>query len=132
MNCAKLMALAGIAFLTATPIFGKTTKDKQTFSGRIEFSGEFTLFLFPESPSRARECVSGAFPIRKHLRVKQKYSGTLVTIRGRLVPYASLAERVGVTERGWKGTPIPNYCGGESVILGEDIRPAGQKAHVRR
>lgn len=103
----------------------------QEFTGRLEFSGEFTLFPFPATSSRGKECVSGAFPLRKHRNVKRVYRGMSVIIRGHLVRYSSLTDKVGATERGWRGTPIPNYCGGEYVILADKIR-LGSKKRPRR
>lgn len=112
-----LTALIGSAS-TASP----TTPHTQEFTGRLEFWGEFTLYPVSGSLTKKDECVSGAFPLRKHLRAKKLYSGKAVRIKGRKVRYSSLVEQVGATERGWKGTPIPNYCGGEYVILAYEVR----------
>lgn len=93
----------------------------QEFTGRLEFSGEFNLFPYSASSPRGKECVSGVLPLRKHVRAKQLYNGKFVRISGRKVLYSSLVDQVG-TERGWKGSQIPNYCGGEYVILAKKVR----------
>jgi hypothetical protein len=116
------MALILATSWSASPTLAAPTPSAlEDFTGRLEFPGEFILFRFPASSARGRECVSGAFPLDKHIRAKQRYKGKVVRIRGRMVPYASLTEQVGATERGWKGTPIQNYCGGKYVLLAEKI-----------
>src|SRR5687768_13033885 len=101
-----------LALLAASPSMGKEPDPPlQEFTGRLEFWGEFTLFPFPASSGRAKECISGAFPYRQHVRAKRLYRGKSVRIRGWLVPYSSLVDQVGATELGWQGSPIPNYCG---------------------
>ena len=119
------MQMFALIALSANPAWGgpPSPSSSQEFSGRLEFSGEFTLF--PNAGSK--ECVSGAFPLRKHLRAKRLYRGKLVRIKGELVSYSSLVEQVGATELGWKGTPIPNYCGGTHVILAQQVRLYGEK-----
>ena len=115
-------ALAGLVFFAGSGTANPLVKPAQEFNGRLEFYGEFTLFPFPASSPRAKECISGALPLAKHRRAQRLYGGKTVSIRGRMVPYSSLVETVGATERGWKGTPIPNYCGGEYVILADKVR----------
>ena len=121
-----------ITALSANAAMGKPQESPlREFKGRLEFSGEFTLFPFPQSSARGRECVSGAFPLRQHLRAKRAFREKSVNIRGRLVPYSSLVDQVGATERGWRGTPIPNYCGGEYVILAKKVRLDSER-HAER
>jgi hypothetical protein len=119
MRPIHVLFLATISALCAGPAAANCSKPPlETFTGRLEFAGEFQLFANPASGPSGRECVSGAFPLQKHLRAKRLYRDKLVRIKGRKVPYSSLVEQVG-TELGWKGAQIPNYCGGQYVILAE-------------
>ena len=110
------------AFLASA---GMAKSPPQKFTGRLDFWGEFALFPYAPPDPRAKECVSGAFPLRKHLRAQRRLKGKRVILTGRQVPYSSLVEQVGATERGWRGSQIPNYCGGDYVILATSVREAG-------
>jgi hypothetical protein len=113
--------MALVAAASASSSFANRSTPVEVFQGHLQFSGEFTLFLWYNVDGRQKECLSGAFPLKKHLRAQKRYSGKLVRIWGRRVLYSSLVERIGATEKGWKGTPIPNYCGGDYVILAKRI-----------
>lgn len=113
-----IIILAFVFINSCSTSLGSDRPAYEVFIGELQFSGEFRLIPLAESAPSGNVCMSGAFPLRKHLRYKRQYHGKVVRIEGRKVPYSSLTEEVG-TERGWRGSQIPNYCGGEDVILGE-------------
>lgn len=89
------------------------------FEGQIFFWNEFNLYPYPKGSAREKECISGTFPIRRHVDA-HKFDGRYVRVHGRMVTYDSLTEEVGL-EKGWRGASIPKYCRGDQVILGDRI-----------
>ncbi len=91
--------------------------------GWLRFSdGEFQLYEREVQVLRpfARPCVSGVASRDLMRQAVQDLNGQKVTITGTSVPW----DRAESHRIEFRGSDVRNACGGETVILADDIRPA--------
>ena len=94
-----------------------------TLTGWLRFENEeFQLYRDEEQVLQpfSRPCTSGAASRNELRQARQDLNNAKVTISGRIVSWQE-AEMGRIRHR---GSVIRNDCGGELVILADDIRPA--------
>lgn len=92
-------------------------------TGWVRFEGEeFRFYGNPESdrPPFSGSCVSGAASRAQMDQARQGLDNSRVTISGRMMPWSG---RDGSLIR-HRGSVVRNSCGGDTVLLADDIRPA--------
>jgi hypothetical protein len=113
------VALATV-LLSCSSVPSGAARDKRFFEGEIYFWGEFNLYPYARGHEREADCMSGTLPLQDQVVARKSFDGKQVRVYGKLVPYRELDD-AGVSERGWRGAPIPNYCSGNDVILADRI-----------
>ncbi len=94
-----------------------------TLTGWVRFGGEEFQFYANEDQVLqpfSRPCLSGAASRNEMRQARRDLNNAKVTITGRMM---SWSERDGGRIR-HRGSVIRNDCGGETVFLADDIRPA--------
>lgn len=92
-----------------------------SFTGYVSFTGgEFHLFEREAQMRSAmgRPCVAGVLPLNKQRTATRDLPGQKVTFTGRAVPWAGNSTTTGLNH---EGSTVRNHCGGEYVILAEDV-----------
>jgi len=115
-----LAALCVWLLACAPASVGPLQRDTPHIDGEIVFWNEFNLYPYPRGSIQEKSCISGALPATEHLAAQKRFGGHWVRVYGQLRPYDSLTEQMGL-EKGWKGSPILNYCHGKDVILADRI-----------
>ena len=118
---AAALALGACA---ATPHFPTPGEEVNlTLTGWVRFeNGEFQLYGDEDQILQpfSRPCMSGAASRNETRQARQDLNNAKVTITGRVM---SWSERDSGRIR-HRGSIIRNDCGGETVLLADDIRPA--------
>ena len=115
------LALTGCATGPATPQY---SAGDTSFTGWVRFSGEeFQLYADQDQVLQpfSRPCVSGAASKPEMEQAVRDLGGQKVTVTGRTTAWSSGLPGNRISH---EGSAIRNACGGEVVILADDIRPA--------
>ena len=115
------LALTGCATGPATPQY---SAGDTSFTGWVRFSGEeFQLYADQDQVLQpfSRPCVSGAASKPEMEQAVRDLGGQKVTVTGRTTAWSSGLPGNRISH---EGSAIRNECGGEFVILADDIRPA--------
>ncbi|KQW83588.1 hypothetical protein [Brevundimonas sp. Root1279] len=118
---AALLALAGCASTPSSEPSTVFDPAAASFTGYVSFDGgEFHLFEREAQMRSAmgRPCVSGVLPLNMQRTARRDLPGQKVTFTGRAVPWAGNSTTTGLT---YEGSTVRNSCGGEFVILAEDV-----------
>jgi len=113
--------LAGFAPEPQVPMAGEEVR--ASFTGWVRFENEeFQLYGDEDQVLQpfSRPCMSGAASRNEMRQAVQDLSNAKVTISGRVMAWS---ERDGRSIR-HRGSVIRNDCGGDTVLLADDIRPA--------
>lgn len=113
--------LAGFAPAPQVPAAGEEVRASLTGWVRFE-NEEFQLYGDEDQVLQpfSRPCMSGAASRNVMRQAVQDLNNAKVTISGRVMAWS---ERDGRSIR-HRGSIIRNDCGGETVLLADDIRPA--------
>ena len=115
------LALTACAIGPAMPQYSAADT---SFTGWVRFSGEeFQLYADRDQVLQpfARPCVSGAASKPEMEQAVRDLGGQKVTITGRTAAWST---GLPGNRSSHEGSAIRNACGGEFVILADDIRPA--------
>ena len=115
------LALTGCATGPATPQY---SAGDTSFTGWVRFSGEeFQLYADQDQVLQpfSRPCVSGAASKPEMEQAVRDLGGQKVTVTGRTTAWSSGLPGNRIS---YEGSAIRNACGGDFVILADDIRPA--------
>ena len=121
--------LIGLSALALTdcaigPAMPQYSAADTSFTGWVRFSGEeFQLYADRDQVLQpfARPCVSGAASKPEMAQAVRDLGGQKVTITGRTAAWSSGLPGNRISH---EGSAIRNACGGDFVILADDIRPA--------
>ena len=116
-----VLVIAGCASTPSTDPSTAFDPAATRFTGYVRFdSGEFQLFEREAQMRSAigRPCVSGVLPLNKQRTARRDLPGQKVTFTGRAVPWAGHSTTTGLD---FEGSNVRNTCGGEYVILAEDV-----------
>jgi len=118
-----LSALALTACATAQPPVTWSAADA-SFTGWVRFTGEeFQLYADQDQVLQpfSRPCVSGAASRDGMRQAVRDLGGQKVTVTGRTAAWSAGLPGNRIEHQ---GSTIRNECGGDFVILADDIRPA--------
>ncbi|WP_396593380.1 hypothetical protein [Brevundimonas sp. R86498] len=113
-------AVSGCATMSEPSNVAAVTAGQTSFTGWVRVSrGEFQLYEDQRQLAVpfSRPCVSGALP-RNAQDAAADLTGTRATFTGRTAPWSAATNDVLQHE----GSRIVNECGGELVILADDVR----------
>lgn len=122
LTMTALLALAACATGPSSQTYVHAATDT-SFTGWVRFAnGEFQLYGDQDQVLHpfARPCVSGAASRDEMRQAVQDLNNAKVRVTGRTAPW-SQAQAARIAHA---GSDIRNDCGGDFVILADDIRPA--------